>query len=1260
MADTFHDAINPGDIHGIVNLTYPDGTNRAAGTNEGNGITVTSDNVYDIAHQTDNDSFWILMDAGPPLVWIRILTSGGAGTTIDDAYNNYGTNPATVFVDDNEGQGDLKFELQGAVDLVVDLENTLGGYGFSFINGAAYVNFRQDGVDQIQIYGNDLSTVELVANEDINLLADDQILINSLTGDAQFGSTNDFARIFGTEIDLVNTDGVVLSSISNPSYEEGKFFYDSTAKSMAYYNEESDVTANVCRESLIRVYNNSGGTITNGKVVYIDNASSGWPTIQLADATEFNKSRIIGMVTHDIENATYGYVTQFGNVNDVDTSGKTLGAICYLDPASPGDCTENRPTGGNFPVIVGVITAVNASTGRIFILPNISQYTTETVQITGWADIQQYNVAFTNGTRTLDLTSVGSEYRWYEMGVKYTKVSDSVVITDVEGLHIIYYNAGTLTVVANPTQTQVDSIIRNYATVAYVYWDQTNQECLYLGYESHTIGMPTYTHNYLHFTRGAQYISGLEPTNIIADDTGSLDAHAQFGVDAGVCADEDVPFFPVTVASTTGLPIYYLDGTEAAPVVRSTTNVGFSIDTAGTGRMAYNFLTGGNWTVAEVTNGYFALCHVFATNDAVTTRRTMSFMGQDQYSSLAAAREGALVEISNLILGELVSPELVPVATLIFETKNTYPNAVKSRIRTTLAGNDFIDWRTSPPAVGSGSGTVSPVFSDADFKVFDDADPTKEMIFQLSGIATGTTRTMSIPDDSLTLVGVNVAGLFDVDATTVDIDATGNIDVDTASGNITLTADDNNGSGSVIISALNNDIDIDAADDVLIDAGGLVSIDASETIDFSGTNASLTTAGALAIANDFTLTGGGSIRSTSNGDITIEPNGTGNLGIGTSAPDRIVHISSSDTSYLRLENLDTTGSVGQEIGVIEFEGQDTGGTGVRAYLSAIYEGTSGATAITLGTMADGVGSPSEHFRINRNGNMGVGTSTPSYKLSIGSADNSDQVGIYHDNTDAYIKWTDGSCVLQTDEGTDTNTYLDIKGKGTGLAFHRLYDEDKSERLEMYCTAGIGIINTAGVSPNELLLQETAHANVTCFQNAASGETKEFQIYGYRAADALRSLQIGVGIDAADTASFDGVSNYLFDGAIITQNGSDTDTFEHDGTDAKETISSGGRVTYHESPVSLADDASFDLPSPTGGFCELYVYDTTTGSYEYAHFRWENAGTVTLISNTANVVNTDTDTNLCVFNNSGTVRVRNRLGGTRLAMFDYHYTDIPVA
>lgn len=142
-------------------------------------------------------------------------------------------------------------------------------------------------------------------------------------------------------------------------------------------------------------------------------------------------------------------------------------------------------------------------------------------------------------------------------------------------------------------------------------------------------------------------------------------------------------------------------------------------------------------------------------------------------------------------------------------------------------------------------------------------------------------------------------------------------------------------------------------------------------------------------------------------------------------------------------------------------------------------------------------------------------------------ENSDTIVLSHDGTDAYIKQSDGSLILLNTE-TNTDNVVEIKANGTGRGILRIYDQDNSVYGQITGFNDNFYIKGVGA---QIWLQDDAEQNITMFRNAASGETRELYIYGFRAADASRSLQIGVGVDAADTASFDGVSNYRFDGNV---------------------------------------------------------------------------------------------------------------------------------
>ncbi len=65
-----------------------------------------------------------------------------------------------------------------------------------------------------------------------------------------------------------------------------------------------------------------------------------------------------------------------------------------------------------------------------------------------------------------------------------------------------------------------------------------------------------------------------------------------------------------------------------------------------------------------------------------------------------------------------------------------------------------VDLRGQVPNMVAGSGTASITteFSDNAFKIFDEGDPTKELAFQVSGVSVSTTRTITVPDEDVSLI----------------------------------------------------------------------------------------------------------------------------------------------------------------------------------------------------------------------------------------------------------------------------------------------------------------------------------------------------------------------------------------------------------------------------------------------------------------------------------------------------------------------------
>jgi hypothetical protein len=324
----------------------------------------------------------------------------------------------------------------------------------------------------------------------------------------------------------------------------------------------------------------------------------------------------------------------------------------------------------------------------------------------GFVDSTASTLSFVDGTRTFTITPVGTMFEGYSYGQRFAKsAADSLVISNDEGLHFIYYDAtGTLQEQLSVT----DDLITSKCLITLIYWDATNAEHLLLGNERHGRTMDSRTHLYLHHTRGTVYESGLGLSGIVADGSGNAAASAQFQVASGIIWDEDIKLtitdgLTQTLSPIAQIPVYYKTGASGAWRRLAATNFPLAYGNAGT-RADWNEFTGGAWQFTQVGNLNFVLMHYFATSDT-ESNQIIGIVGQAEYSTQAQARAGALVELKQLVLAGLPSVEFVAIATVIWQTSNGYANTPKSRIRTTDTGDDYIDWRTFRLTASGSSGS---------------------------------------------------------------------------------------------------------------------------------------------------------------------------------------------------------------------------------------------------------------------------------------------------------------------------------------------------------------------------------------------------------------------------------------------------------------------------------------------------------------------------------------------------------------------------
>lgn len=141
---------------------------------------------------------------------------------------------------------------------------------------------------------------------------------------------------------------------------------------------ENDVTLQIGQETLYRVKNQTGETISNGRLVSAVGAigSSGRILASYSIADGSVPARfIMGVATSDILDGQDGYVTHFGLVRGIDSTGTPYGEtwsdgdVLWANPNIPGGLTNQEPSpGGNTSIKVVVALVIDADVnGAIFV-----------------------------------------------------------------------------------------------------------------------------------------------------------------------------------------------------------------------------------------------------------------------------------------------------------------------------------------------------------------------------------------------------------------------------------------------------------------------------------------------------------------------------------------------------------------------------------------------------------------------------------------------------------------------------------------------------------------------------------------------------------------------------------------------------------------------------------------------------------------------------------------------------------------------------
>lgn len=332
------------------------------------------------------------------------------------------------------------------------------------------------------------------------------------------------------------------------------------------------------------------------------------------------------------------------------------------------------------------------------------------IEPTGFVNRTTSHIAFNDITRTFTINPVSEGYvLWLAGGEIYKNTTDTIQVPNTTGLYYIYFDSTDSQL--KVTSTFSSDLFLKHAMVSSLYWQVDQQKAIYFSDERHGMQMDGATQSYLHLSLGTQYRSGLSLTNLIVDGNGSLSSHAQFGILDGRIADEDINHditngLPQTLASLGNFPVFYRLGASTNWYKTTADNYPLLLSgdspsyTTGT-KPACNISTAGVWSLTEVLNNNFVLIHILATNNI--NEPVIALLG-GQYTTKAEVNSAANTELASLT--GLPFAEFVPVATIIFECRDAYTNAVNARVVSTSDGANYIDWRATSGLVSSSSTSV--------------------------------------------------------------------------------------------------------------------------------------------------------------------------------------------------------------------------------------------------------------------------------------------------------------------------------------------------------------------------------------------------------------------------------------------------------------------------------------------------------------------------------------------------------------------------
>lgn len=338
------------------------------------------------------------------------------GLTVNIGYDEYWYSTGVT-------DSDLILKKSASGSTINNVQNIGSGIGlFSGITETGVINLRSlvgSGNTEVSLSGNSLIINSITPTGETIL--NDNILnynITEQTFEPYSAYTSGVTFYYGTqcpdELTRLNLNSRLTitslrlstgcTALTGATFNPGDLFWDSEDSTISL-QQTDEVRQQIGQELLVKVKNDTAGSILNGTVVYVTGSDSGRITIAPARASENDANivdEVLGMVTEDISAGNQGFVTTSGLVRHLNTTGFTEGDVIYLSTTTFGGLTNVKPTYPDFAIEVGIVTNVDDINGRVLIrINNVS--TDQNIR-----GVETVNAPFTASTRSDIISAVGS------------------------------------------------------------------------------------------------------------------------------------------------------------------------------------------------------------------------------------------------------------------------------------------------------------------------------------------------------------------------------------------------------------------------------------------------------------------------------------------------------------------------------------------------------------------------------------------------------------------------------------------------------------------------------------------------------------------------------------------------------------------------------------------------------------------------------------------------------------------------------------